>query len=120
MCSATEVSISPVAIGVSKLRLRSAWPTASRVQRLLDPDQVEGLELTAHPLRAGAVPLLVGVDHQRSVAEVLAQRGDPLEVGAPVGLADLDLDAADPGLQRGGRLLLDLLDRGLQEAPDVL
>ena len=82
MCSGTDVSISPVAIGVSNVRRQvGVADGVPGVEGLLDPDQVEGLELAAHPAGAGAVPLLVGVDHERGVAEVLAQRGDPVEVG---------------------------------------
>ena len=117
MCSGTEVSISPVAIGVSKLRLRSAWPTASHASSGSSIQIRSKASSSRHIRRARARShCWLASTMSGSVAEVLAQRGDPLEVGAPVGLADLDLDAADPGLQRGGRLLLDLLDRGLQEA----
>ena len=86
------------------------------VERLLDPDQVVLLELTAHPAGAGAVPLLVGVDHEGRVTEVLAHRRDAGEVEAPVGLADLDLDAGDARLEGGRGLLLHLLEGGLEEA----
>ena len=75
------------------------------VERLLDPDEVELLEDAAHALRGRAVPLLVGVDHQRHVvAEVLAHRLDALDVERAVGLADLELDAADAALDRGRRV----------------
>ena len=51
------------------------------VERLLDPGQLELLELAADAQRGRAVPLLVGVDHQRhAVAEVLAHRLDPAQV----------------------------------------
>ena len=75
-----------------------------RVERLLDPDQVELSKIAAHALRGRPVPLLVGVDHQRHVvAQVLADRLDPRRCRrARVRLADLDLDAADAALQRRG------------------
>ncbi len=87
-----------------------------RVQRLLDPHQVERLEFAAHPARPGAVPLLVGIHHERRIAQVFAQRRHPLQVGLPIRLAHFDFDAADARVQRRGGLLLDLRDRRLQEA----
>ena len=88
-----------------------------RVERLLDPDQVELLEGAADPHGGRPVPLLVGVDHERHVvAEVLADGGDPGQVDPAVGLTDLDLDAADAVGQGLAGPLLDLLDRGVQEA----
>ena len=66
------------------------------VERFLDPHQVELLEDAAHALRGGAVPLLVGIDHQRRVvAQVFAHGFDALDVKRLVGLADLEFDAAD-------------------------
>ena len=102
--------------GVERTRQVGVADRVPGVERLLDPDQVELLQLAAHPAGAGAVPLLVGVDHQRGVTEVLADRGDTAQVLGPVGLTDLDLDAADTNLERGGGLLLDLLDARLEEA----
>ena len=70
------------------------------VQRFLDPHEVEFLQLAAHPQGGGAVPLLVGVDHEGNVpADVLADAGDAAQVLGGVGQADLDLDAADAFLQ---------------------
>ena len=87
------------------------------VERLLDPDQVELLEDAAHALRGRPVPLLVGVDHDRHrVAEVLAHGLDALDVERPVGLADLELDAADAALDRGRGVHQQLLERRVQEA----
>ncbi len=86
------------------------------VERLFDPDQVELLEDAAHALRGRAVPLLVGVDHQRHVvAEVLAHRFDALDVERAVGLADLELDAADAALDRGRGIDHQLVERRVQE-----
>ncbi len=87
------------------------------IQRLLDPGQVELLQRLSHARRGGAVPLLVDVDHQRHlVTEVPAQRLDPPQVGAPVRLADLQLDPADTARAGGLGLFDDLLDRRLQVA----
>ena len=87
------------------------------VQRLLDPDEVEFLQLAAHPQGGGAVPLLVGVDHEGHVpADVLADAGDTAEVLGGVRQADLDLDAADAFVQEDGGAGLDLVQRGVQEA----
>ena len=86
------------------------------VQRLLDPHQVVALEFTAHPAGPLPVPLLVGVDHQRRVAQMLLDRRDPFQVLLPVRLPHFDFDSADAGLERGGGLLLDLVDGCLQEA----
>ena len=36
-----------------------------RIERLLDPDQVVRFEPSTHAQCRGAVPLLIGVDHQR-------------------------------------------------------
>ena len=101
MCSATLDSISPVAIGgVQDLgQLRVAFGVVG-VQRFFDPDQVELLQLAAHAQGGGAVPLLVGVHHERDVvAEVLADGGDAARSSLLVGQADLDLDAADASVQ---------------------
>eukprot|EP01022_Parablepharisma_sp_SALTPOND_P000588 TRINITY_DN1031_c0_g2_i1.p1 TRINITY_DN1031_c0_g2~~TRINITY_DN1031_c0_g2_i1.p1 ORF type:complete len:1767 (+),score=728.11 TRINITY_DN1031_c0_g2_i1:17998-23298(+) len=86
------------------------------IQRLFDPDQVELFEGAAHALRGGPIPLLVGIDHQREVAQVLAHRGDTLDVQGAVGLADLELDAADALLARGRGIDQQLLQRRMQEA----
>ncbi len=87
------------------------------VQRLLDPDQVERLQRPAHALRGGAVPLLVGVDHQRHrVAQMFAHRADPFEVARAVRLADLQLDAADAAFHRGRGVDQQLIERRMQEA----
>ena len=87
-----------------------------RVERLLDPHQVELLQHAAEPQCRRPVPLLVRIHHQRyAVAEVLADRADPLEVDPRVRLPDLDLDPADAVRQRFRRALLDLLDRRVQE-----
>jgi hypothetical protein len=88
-----------------------------RVQRLLDPDQTELLEDAPHPLRGRSIPLLIRVDHQRdAVVEELADLRHSDHVGAPIRLADLELDATDARLQRCGGVLTDLLDRGVQES----
>jgi hypothetical protein len=87
------------------------------VERLLDPDQAELLEHAAHALRRRPVPLLVRVDHDRHrVAEVLPHRLDPLDVERAVGLADLELDAADAALDRCRGVDEQLLERRVQEA----
>ena len=118
LCSATEASISPVAMGVSRTLARWAWPfEVVGVQRLFDPDEVEFLQLPAHPQGGGAVPLLVGVHHERHVpADVLADAGDAAEVLFAVGQADLDLDAADAFVEGLGGAGLDLVQRGVEEA----
>jgi hypothetical protein len=88
-----------------------------RVERFLDPDQVEVLEHAAHALRSRPVPLLVGVDHQwHVIAEVLADRGDALDVERAVGLPDLQLDAADAALDRGRGIDEQLVEGRVQEA----
>ena len=59
-----------------------------RVERFLDPDQVELLQRPPDPQRRTAIPLLVGVDHQRYVgAEMLADgvRPDPGRSGCRAG-----------------------------------
>src|SRR5215212_4129693 len=86
------------------------------IQRFLDPDQVETLEQPAHPLCAGPVPLLIGIDHQGNViTQMFPDTLDPGDVGLPVRLPDLDLDAADAARQGVGGILDDLLDRRVQE-----
>ena len=87
------------------------------IQRLFDPDQVHRLEDAAHALRRRPVPLLVGVDHQRRViAQVFAHRLHALDVERAVGLADLQLDAADATLARGHGVDQQLRQRRVQEA----
>ncbi len=87
------------------------------VQWLLDPDQVEGLQAPAHAPRHRPVPLLVGIDHQReSLAQVLAHRADAVQVQRPVGLADLELDAADALVPGNLGVLQQLLERRMQKA----
>ena len=118
-CSATLVSISPVAIGVSSAAASAAWPSrVVGVERLLDPDQVELLQRPADAQRGRPVPLLVGVHHERhAVAQVLAHRARPARRSiARVRLADLDLDAADAAVERRRGVLQHLLDRRVQEA----
>ena len=67
------------------------------IERLLDPDEIELLERPADAFGSGPVPLLVGVDHQRHAAvDGLAHRLHPLQVEHRVGLADLDLEPANP------------------------
>jgi hypothetical protein len=83
----------------------------------LDPHQPELFEGPAYSHRGGPVPLLVGVHHERhGVADVLADGANPPQVPGPVRLADLDLDAADPGCQGAGGVVENLLDRLVQEA----
>ena len=98
-CSATLVSISPVAIGVSSDRASCGVALGVvGVQRLLDPDQVELLQRAAHPLGGRPVPLLVGVDHERHASPRCSRTArHAAQVLGRVGLADLDLDAADAG-----------------------
>ena len=87
------------------------------VERLLDPDQVEVFEDAAHALRGRPVPLLVGVDHDRHrIAQALAHRLDTLDVERTVGLAHLELDAADAALDRRGGVNHQLLQRRVQKA----
>ena len=87
------------------------------VQRLLDPHEVELLHGPAHAHGGRTVPLLVGVDHEREVlAEVLAHGGQALEVDLVIGVAHLDLDAPDAGLDRPGGVVQDLGQRGAEEA----
>ena len=117
MCSATDVSISPVAMGVSKVCDRSAWPTWSHASRGSSIQTRSNCSSSRHIRRARARShCWLASTMKGAVAEVLAERGDAAQVLAPVGLADLDLDAADAGLEGGGGLLLDLLDGGLEEA----
>ena len=87
------------------------------VQRLLDPDQVEFLEDTAHALGRGAVPLLVGIDHDgRGIAQVGAHGLHAPYVQRAVGLAHLELDAAHAALQRGAGVALEFIERRVQKA----
>ncbi|MCY1231273.1 hypothetical protein D9M72_437150 [compost metagenome] len=87
------------------------------IQRLLDPDEVEGLEGAAHALRRGAVPLLVCVDHQRHrVAELLAHGRHAPDVERAVRLPNLELDPADATLYRSRRVDQQLVQRRVQEA----
>ena len=83
-CSAALVSISPVAMGVSKVcgRQVGVADVVPRVERLLDPDQVELLELAAHPAGAGGRShcWLASTMKGKSVAEVLAECGDAAQV----------------------------------------
>ncbi|AGP61128.1 hypothetical protein M271_48830 [Streptomyces rapamycinicus NRRL 5491] len=71
--------------GVQRRRERGMPLGVVGVERFLDPGEVEPLQ---HPAGTGGgdpVPLLVGVDHQRNaVAEVFADRLDPLEVDGRV------------------------------------
>ena len=96
MCSATLASISPVAIGVSRERARLACPrrrrrpAAPRSRRARTPRRCDP------SVACGAIPLLVGVHHQRHViVEELAHLAHPCHIGTPVRLADLELDTAD-------------------------
>ena len=121
-CSATLASISPVAIGVSSARARAAWPSASyassgsSIQTSPNSSKIRPIRIAR-----GAVPLLVGVDHQRDVVvEELPDRGDSGHVGAPVGLADLELDGADAALQRGGAFSLTCSIGVCRKPPEVL
>ena len=87
------------------------------VQRLFDPGQVQRLDQAAEALGGDAVPLLVGVDHQVGAAiEQAVHRLHPRQVGRGVGLADLDLDAADAAGQRGFDIGQQLRRRRRQEA----
>ena len=116
-CSRTLASISPVAMGVSSAAASCAWPSTSYASSG-SSIQVRSNSSSARPIRmrGGAVPLLVGVDHQRDVvAEMLADALRRGEVDRAVGLAHLDLDAADAAASDGSRVLQDLLDRGVEE-----
>ena len=74
------------------------------IERLLDPDEVELFERAADPLRGRAVPLLVGIDHQRhAVAHDLPHRLEAAQVAHRVGRAHLDLDPADAARDRRSR-----------------
>ncbi len=69
------------------------------VKRLFDPYQLELLEDAAHALGRGAIPLLVGVDHDGNrIAQVLAHSLHPPHVERAIRLPDLELDAADAAL----------------------
>ncbi|MGW9176881.1 hypothetical protein, partial [Streptomyces decoyicus] len=76
-----------MATGVSSDAAGAALPLGVvRVQRLLDPGQLEPFQGPPGPPGGGPVPLLIGVHHQRdAVAEVAADRRDAPEAGRPTG-----------------------------------
>ena len=89
----------------------------ARVERLFDPDQVELLEDPANALRRRPFPLLVGVDHQRHVVtRVFAYSFDAPNIELAIGLADLQLDAADAASDRCRCIDDQLIDGRVQEA----
>ncbi len=97
--------------GIERRRQRGMPLGVVRIQRLLDPGQLELFQGPPDPLGGGPVPLLIGVHHHRdAVAEVTAYRLDAPEVGRRVGLPHLDLDAADAPRQRRIGVLQDLFD----------
>ena len=117
-CSATLASISPVAIGVSSAAGQVGVALGVvRVQRLLDPDQAELLEDPPHPHARSArshcwlASTISGTSSSRC-SRTAVTRARSMRA---VRLADLELDAADAGLQRRGGVLQHLLDRGVQE-----
>ena len=61
------------------------------LERLLHPGQVEAAQRVDPPGRVLEAPALVGVGHERQVADDLADLREPLDVLGHVGLADLDL-----------------------------
>ena len=122
-CSATLVSISPVAIGVSSIAAKRGMAFGVvGVQRLLDPREVQRLDQLAEALRGDAVPLLVGVDHQvHAAVDQLVHGLHALQVDHRVGLADLDLDAADAALEQALDVAQHLVDRDDdRKPPEVL
>ena len=86
------------------------------IERLLDPDEVELFERAADPLGGRAVPLLVGIDHQRhAVADDLPHRLEAAQVAHRVGRAHLDLDPADAARDRALAVGDQLVDRRREE-----
>ena len=80
-------------------------------RRLLDPPQAERLEVP-HPLdRLPDVPHLVGVGHQRQVADLLAHHLAAPDVGRDVD-ADLRLEAPPAVGERGAAQVAHLRPRG--------
>ena len=74
-------------------------------QRLFDPRGGERRERVHRARRTVEVPPLVRVDHEAAVgAEQLAHGGDAVDVLGEVGLADLDLDRVEPGVDPAGDL----------------
>src|SRR5690606_34402014 len=75
-------------------------------ERLLHPEEVEVTEALHRPHRLGVGPPLVGVDHERVLADRLTDLGEAVDVLLEVRLAALDL----AGEVAGALPLLDLLD----------
>jgi hypothetical protein len=70
------------------------------VQGFLDPRQAVAFELPTDAERGNPIPLLICVDHQGDVvAQLSADRLDPIQVHPGVRLSDLDLDSADSALE---------------------
>ena len=63
-------------------------------QRLLDPIDRKRFKGFDRARRMGEGPALIGVDHQRPVADQLANFGEALDILFDVGLANLDLECA--------------------------
>ena len=117
-CSATLASISPVAIGVSRLRASCGVALGVvGVQRLLDPDQVELLEDAAHPLAVARshcwlASTISGTSSPRCSRTAVTRARSSFQSGWPT----LSLMPPMPCVQRAGGVVHDLLDRGVQEA----
>ncbi len=87
------------------------------IERLLYPDQVELLEAPAHALRGRAIPLLIGVNHQREViTQMFAHGRDAVQIERPIGLTHFQLDAADALLAGHIGVVQQLLQGRVQEA----
>ena len=88
------------------------------VERLFDPGQIERLDQFAEALRGDTIPLLVSVYHQIDAS--INQLVDGLharQIDHRIGLADLDLDAADAFRQQGLDIGQHLRQRRRQKAP---
>ena len=103
--------------GVKALGQQAMALEIVRVQRLLDPGQIEVLQGATGARGLLAVPLLIGVDHQRKlVAEQLAHGTHALDVDRQIGLPDLQLDAANAAVAGDLHVLQHLIQRRVQIA----
>ena len=85
------------------------------VQWLFNPGEVKLLKGAAGTHGFGAVPLLVGVHHQRkALTQQLANLAHALNIGGQIRLADLDLDPADATGLVHGHVVQHLLNRHVQ------